>query len=631
MDAERAVLATTRAFGRQPYQDVLAAAAAEAGRRRAAGCGLSDNGLATLMLSIVFTEAGPLASATSAPSPMTLSRWDSSASLYSFKSRTTAYRDAFWHPGIGLWQFDHPWDNTAAERIDTQSAAALAAQVMAFRYCSWSPSTGYSRFAWTVRPWHGCDATGAPGQRCEVIFNEHYTSSGALRGFTLVDGVGRLGGASWRSCQLVGHAGAGPCLYVDPAAAQGYRGWAQPSFSTNPISSPFYVTAVNGRERRDWLGLDSGYAIDIVATTVVGSDPRTTIAWSSGRRLCDVTARRGACELKPPPWKRWRYDQVTGTYEPFVADFDGNGRSDILWYAAGAADDYLWLYRRDGSGRVVQPKTVVGAYEPIVGDFDGNGRDDILWYRPGAGADSIWFATSGGEFRTSAVSVGGDYEPLVGDFDGNGLEDVYWHGGGDPGSPDRLWLSQSTGGFLVSARSMSAGYQPFVGDFNADRLSDIFWYGPGATADGIWWGRAGGAFESTAVAVGGTYEPLVGDFDGNARDDVFWYGRGALADGLWLGMPGASPFEPRSASVGGTYEPSVGDLSGDGRDDILWYAPGSAADGVWLGTGTGAFVADGDVIANNRYAPLIGGFDAAAGADVFWYAPGTSTDGFWYD
>ena len=126
------------AFGREPYQDTTAAAAQVAAAARATGCGISDASLAGMLLSITFTEAGPEASTTSAPSPMTLSRWDTQPILYAFGNRSTPFQRAFWHPGVGLWQFDHPWSNTAAERINTRTAADLAAQVVAGRWCSWS-------------------------------------------------------------------------------------------------------------------------------------------------------------------------------------------------------------------------------------------------------------------------------------------------------------------------------------------------------------------------------------------------------------------------------------------------------------------------------------------------------------
>jgi hypothetical protein len=633
---EVAAAATVRAFGRQPYQDVVAAAKAEATARRAAGCGLSGARLAGVMLAVTFTEAGPLSSSTVAPSPMTLSRWDSSAPLWSFGTTATAYRTAFWHPGIGLWQFDHPWQNTAAERINTASAARLAAQVMAGRYCGWTSSTGLSRFAYMVRPWHGCNATTGAGEACRAIFLNHFVANGAalsddrLTGFTLVDGIGRLGGARSRRCRLLGQTATVPCLYVHPGVAQGYRGWASSTFSPNPLSSPFYVVRVGSTERRYWLREDTGYAIDIAATTTIGSNPRSTISWASGGRICDVSALRGACELRAPAWKRWRYDRVNGTYTPLVGDFDGNGRDDTFWYAPGSAADGLWLTRRDGAAPVKRALRVNGTYRPLVGDFDGNGRDDIFWYGPGAAADGLWLAAGGGAFRAGAQAVGGRYAPLVGDFDGNRRSDILWYAPREDGSsPERLWLSRSAGGFAASGLAVRDGFRPFVGDFDGDASDDVFWYAPGAAADALWFGAAGGTFTRSARAVGGTYRPLVGDFDADGRDDVVWYARGFASDWLWSARAGRA-FESRGLAVNGAYSPVVGDISGNRRADIVWYAPGSGGDAVWLGAPDGAFTSDRAQL-GGRYRPLVGGFDATAGRDIFWYAPGSATDGMWFD
>ena len=37
---------------------------------------------------------------------MTLSRWDTQSSLWAFGNKSTPYQRAFWHPGVGMWQFD---------------------------------------------------------------------------------------------------------------------------------------------------------------------------------------------------------------------------------------------------------------------------------------------------------------------------------------------------------------------------------------------------------------------------------------------------------------------------------------------------------------------------------------------
>lgn len=67
---------------------------------------------------------------------------------------------------------------------------------------------------------------------------------------------------------------------------------------------------------------------------------------------------------------------------PLVADFDGDGRDDLLWYGPGAKDDHLWR-GRPSRAFVGSPVTVHGSYLPLVGDFDGDRRGDVLWYGPG--------------------------------------------------------------------------------------------------------------------------------------------------------------------------------------------------------------------------------------------------------
>lgn len=107
-------------------------------------CELGATDLAAMMLVPTWFEAGgPV------PSPMALSRWDnvnvraSNANLFAFGKTTGAYVNAFFSPGIGLWQFDSAggWDLTAADAIDSVSAANAAASTIAYRWCI-APSLG---------------------------------------------------------------------------------------------------------------------------------------------------------------------------------------------------------------------------------------------------------------------------------------------------------------------------------------------------------------------------------------------------------------------------------------------------------------------------------------------------------
>jgi hypothetical protein len=77
--------------------------------------------------------------------------------------------------------------------------------------------------------------------------------------------------------------------------------------------------------------------------------------------------------------------QVTHDYRPFVGDFDGNGTDDILWFASYAeavqVTSKIWYFTEDESytSRVLSTQQ---DYSPYVADFDDDGCSDILWYKP---------------------------------------------------------------------------------------------------------------------------------------------------------------------------------------------------------------------------------------------------------
>jgi hypothetical protein len=475
----------TRAFGTEPYQDTTSAAAAEARARRGAGCSLSNARLAVTMLAITFTEAGPLASTTVAPSPMTLSRWDTQPILYSFANQATAFPRAFWHPGVGLWQFDHPWANTAAERIDTRSAAELAAEVIAGRWCGWTPSTGLTQFQYTVRPWHGCDDETGAGNRCLGIFNHHFRANDPARldddgiaAITLQPGVTRLGGARYTTCLLAGETTTRLCLFVDPAAAQGSRAWAATTGLPTPLAAPFYVVRVGDREWRYWMRADTGYDRDIVATAVVGSDPRATMTWQNGLGLCEVGPNKGTCSPLPACSGRCFYLTNSST--------------------GGAANVTFW----DD-----QPATQV-----LVGDWNGDGVD-TFGFRVGSSYALKNRLAPGPADVTFSYGAASDVA-LVGDWNGDGRDTLAVRRG------STFYLKNSLGGgaadVVFSYGQPSDGV--LVGDWNGDRRSTL------AVRRGRTYyiknSLSGGAADLTAVYGLTTDEAHAGDWNHDGRDTL---------------------------------------------------------------------------------------------------------------
>jgi hypothetical protein len=74
-----------------------------------------------------------------------------------------------------------------------------------------------------------------------------------------------------------------------------------------------------------------------------------------------------------------------------VADFDGDGKADLLWRGTTAGD--LWLWAMDGLARGTDSyvATVNPSYAIVgFGDYDGDTRTDLLWRGTAAGDLWVW-------------------------------------------------------------------------------------------------------------------------------------------------------------------------------------------------------------------------------------------------
>ncbi len=258
-----------RTFGGAPLDDVLHRAAQE---RR---CGLTTNELAAMMLAPTYPETG--APRDQAPSPMTLSRWDDQPGLHSFGTVAGQPR-AFWHPGVGMWQFDSAGLGarfTAAQLVDTNFVAARTAATIVDRWCA-KPNLAN---AWA--PWHGC----ADGS-CKTTFRATYRRTGdRLVGVGRDPDVLRRGGMTRHTCTGPGRTGPFTCWRIDPARAQGYAGFTAPGFGPAPVSAPFYVYAAGRFEYRHWLRVDTGHRRAVWAQRPLGANARTSLTWHRGEPL----------------------------------------------------------------------------------------------------------------------------------------------------------------------------------------------------------------------------------------------------------------------------------------------------------------------------------------------------------
>jgi hypothetical protein len=304
----------TRYFGRGAYDGIRAAVAATP-----RSCGLPDDTLAALVMAPIFKEVSAATTPETAPSPMTLSRWDewtgarsgsnnlnANYGLYPFWDPSTAYSRAYWTPGIGIFQYDSAGVGapfTAAELMDVQYIAGDVAGGMAGRYCA-SGGDDYARRAAAWQPWGGLGGIG----KSEALFQEMLgLDAPAWSRIGLVDGIENAGGMVARTCVTGGQTV--PCWYVDPSQAQGANWWAlddpsggAPASGEAPLPAPFYVVKRDGFEERHFMAIDTGYPVNIQGRRQLGlnarprdGQPGSGIQWFEATDLCDTARPEMGC------------------------------------------------------------------------------------------------------------------------------------------------------------------------------------------------------------------------------------------------------------------------------------------------------------------------------------------------
>ncbi|MCA9537272.1 MAG: VCBS repeat-containing protein [Myxococcales bacterium] len=285
-----------------------------------------------------------------------------------------------------------------------------------------------------------------------------------------------------------------------------------------------------------------------------------------------------------------------------TADFDGNGRLDVLALTADPnAASAVFLQQDDGSFETLAAAQAglpenFSVRDAVVADFDADGRLDILL--AGAGRMEMLLGNGNGVFRIIAGSglPGGLADPrlVVGDLTRNNHLDVLVLSGPD----SRLLISNGNGTFerepLVNLGLNGVGVYragQFV-DVTGDDLLDLVAVGNAGGA--LWTGNrdnpftrapAGSGFPDVSAQV---LLPIDGDRDG--RIDVLSAGGGQVRFAL---NQGDAVFA--SDPMGLAWRPSERgaerlDYNGDGRDDVLVF--GDEGLRLWRSTDQGYVLTD---------------------------------------
>lgn len=228
-------------------------------------------------------------------------------------------------------------------------------------------------------------------------------------------------------------------------------------------------------------------------------------------------------------------------------DFNRDGKPDMLVRNSASGANVVWFMNgavRTGSSAITTVPGNAGWAIAGLADFNSDGRVDILWSNSSTGVNSVWFMN--GATRTGVANLPSNTPSAgwaiagIGDFNADSKPDIVWRNTAT--GANVVWYMNGTtrtGTGQFPALAANSGWTlAGVADFNADARPDLIWRNAATGANAVWFMNGTtrtGTASLPALATGSGWSIQgFSDFNLDGRTDIIWRNPTTGANTVWL-------------------------------------------------------------------------------------------------